>query len=198
MSILLSVNPPFAGWLVDGDKTTEWRTKPLPKGTAYIYETKKNGGCGMVIGAVYFGTTNGVPKELLGSEKEGLDYLRQKRYSDSVIDRTMEVTAEFVRNGKVSKEYLAKYAKGKKAIYANEGWDYKRYAKPIPLSEFIHPSEGCCNEGKCRGCKWFDLGNEWAGLEDDCLADFDTDCFSPVRRPPQSWCYVEDLKGEIK
>ena len=52
MSILLPVNPPFSGWLVDGLKTVEWRKKPLPEGKAYIYDTKKSGGCGMVIGTV--------------------------------------------------------------------------------------------------------------------------------------------------
>lgn len=173
MSILLSVNPPYAGMLVDGEKTNEWRTKPLPEGTAYIYETKKHGGCGMVIGEVYFGATNGVPKELLGSEKEGLDYLREKRYSDNVIDRTMEVTAAFVRDGKVSKEYLSKYAKGKKAIYANEGWDYKRYAKPIPLSQFFRP----CNwKYDCGTCK------RWLRAS--------LNCNDQITRPPQSWCYA--------
>lgn len=54
--IILAVNPPHAGNLVDGLKTIEWRTKPLPECKAYIYETKKNGGSGKVIGEVVFFT----------------------------------------------------------------------------------------------------------------------------------------------
>ena len=74
------------------------------------------------------------------------------------------------------------------------GWhisELKIYDKPKDISEFITPSEvGCCNEGNCRGCEYFDRGNGF-NIEDDCTADFDTDCFKPLQRAPQSWCYVE-------
>ena len=74
------------------------------------------------------------------------------------------------------------------------GWyisDLVIYDKPRELSEFIIPSKiGCCNEGKCRGCKYLDRGNGY-NIEDDCIAKFSTDEFKPLRRPPQSWCYVE-------
>ena len=75
------------------------------------------------------------------------------------------------------------------------GWhisDLVIYGKPKELTDFIRPSGGCCNEGKCRGCKFFDKGNGY-NVEDDCLADFDTDKYSVVRRAPQSWCYIEEL-----
>lgn len=79
------------------------------------------------------------------------------------------------------------------------GWhisDLKIYDKPKELSEFVMPSKiGCCNEGKCKGCKWLDMGNGF-NIEDDCFAPFDTDEYKPLRRPPQSWCYVERLVGE--
>ena len=65
------------------------------------------------------------------------------------------------------------------------------YDKPREIGEFIMPSKiGCCNEGKCRGCKYLDRGNGY-NIEDDCNAKFSTDEFKPLRRPPQSWCYVE-------
>lgn len=75
------------------------------------------------------------------------------------------------------------------------GWcisDLKIYDEPKKLDSFIHPSTGCCNEGKCTGCKYLEPGNGY-NLEDDCAADFDTDSYSPLRRPPQSWCYVEEI-----
>lgn len=75
------------------------------------------------------------------------------------------------------------------------GWhisDLVIYDEPKKLSEFIRPSGGCCNDGKCTGCKYFDKGNGY-NVEDDCLADFDTDMYSIVTRPPQSYCYVEEL-----
>ena len=76
------------------------------------------------------------------------------------------------------------------------GWhisQLKIYDKPKELSSFIVASKsGCCNEGKCRGCPHFEKGNGF-NLEDDCVADFNTDEYKPLRRPPQSWCYVEEL-----
>lgn len=177
MSILLSVNPPFAGMLVDGEKTIEWRKKPLPDGKAYIYETKKNGGCGMVIGEVYIGSTKGVPKELLGSRREALTYLLGKGYSDRVITASIAQTNYFILSGNVSKKDLAKYAKGHKAIYANDCWDFKRYDKPIGVTVFLNP----CGQNGCICCPQFDWGKH--------------DCKKYKVRPPQSWCYVDDLKG---
>lgn len=74
------------------------------------------------------------------------------------------------------------------------GWhitDLKIYDEPKGLDCFIRPSSGCCNEGKCTGCKHLEMGDGY-NIEDDCDADFDTDSYSPLRRPPQSWCYVEE------
>lgn len=128
MSILLSVNPPFAGWLVDGEKTIEWRTKPLPVGKAYIYETKKNGGCGMVIGEV---------------EIQGI-------YNVSAIT----LPKAWVKFGKVSRAKLQTYSKGK-PFYGNSCFEPKRYDKPLPLSEFERP---CPYHNNCFFCKNLDIG----------------------------------------
>ena len=158
MSILLSVNPPYAGWLVDGEKTIEWRKKPLPVGTAYIYETKKNGGCGMVIGEVEIGKTF---------------FADANRVSDSAIE-----------DGKVSRFDLQNYAKGQIicATFINVAI---RYTKPVPLSEFERP---CPFHEKCFCCKYHFEG----GMYEPPSCNY-TDV--EITRPPQSWCYVEDLKG---
>lgn len=111
MSILLSVNPPYAGWLVDGEKTIEWRKKPLPTGKAFIYETKKNGGNGKVIGEVF------------------LDGYYAKNPEREIVH-----FSEIIR-GKVGLNELRKYAKGRD-IFANACFGAIRYRKEIPLSEF--------------------------------------------------------------
>lgn len=95
----------------------------------------------------------------------------------------------------LSYDEVCDYANGK-PIFAWHISDLKIYDKPKELSEFVMPSKiGCCNEGKCKGCKWLDMGNGF-NIEDDCFAPFDTDEYKPLRRPPQSWCYVERLVGE--
>ena len=47
---MTSINPPFSQLILDGKKKIEWRTKPLPLGWSELYETKKKGGLGKVIG----------------------------------------------------------------------------------------------------------------------------------------------------
>lgn len=93
-------------------------------------------------------------------------------------------------------EYLGmKYVetKGRHKFY---GWhisDLKIYDKPRELSEFI--VEGDCSCENCRKCKWIDRGNGY-NVEDDCLLPY-TNSFGkaikPLFRPPQSWCYVEEV-----
>ena len=79
---------------------------------------------------------------------------------------------------------------GDSVFYAWHISDVLIYDSPKDLSDFIVPSRlGCVNEGKCLGCRFFDSGNGF-NVEDDCYARFCTDEFKPLRRPPQSWCYV--------
>lgn len=91
----------------------------------------------------------------------------------------------------LSDDDLLTYGDGK-TLY---GWhisDLKIYDKPLELTDFIHPTNGCVNEGKCRGCKYLDRGIDGI-IEDDCTADFDTDSYSILKRAPQDWCYVHRI-----
>ena len=93
----------------------------------------------------------------------------------------------------LTQEEVDRYSGGKDVI----GWhisQLKLYDRPRYLGRFVVPSRvGCCNEGKCRGCQFFIRGNAMAGIEADCTAIFNTDEYKPLRRPPQSWCYVKEL-----
>ena len=75
-------------------------------------------------------------------------------------------------------EFNAYGARGK-LLY---GWrisDLVIYDKPKELGEFIKP---CNHENDCCTCDRYDyIGHR---------------CYNEVTRPPQSWCYVEELKGE--
>ena len=49
----LSLHPPYAQEIIDGTKQSEFRSRPTKvRGRVWIYETKKNGGRGLVIGSV--------------------------------------------------------------------------------------------------------------------------------------------------
>jgi predicted transcriptional regulator len=67
----------------------------------------------------------------------------------------------------------------------------QRYDKPKELSEFYIY---CGDNPKCDGCAAHYFSNTECGKEDYCCSIIDG-C-KPLKRPPQSWCYVEKLKGE--
>lgn len=143
-AILLSVNPPYAGQIVSGIKRVEWRKAPLPTVKAYIYETKRGGGCGMVIGEA----------QITGSARF--------RNGDNIPPR-------LIKEGCVPAEKLKEYTEDNPVIAANYLQHGKGYDKPKTLSEF-------------RGRKLAWRGNNHIHV------------YEELTRPPQSWCYVEELK----
>lgn len=131
-AIIISVNPPHAGNLVDGLKTIEWRTKPLPECKAYIYETKKNGGCGKVIGEV--------------------EFVANKKCKTGKID------IYDLKAGMVDYGYIVDYAaKNDGVVYANECKGAVRYNEPKELSEFWKP---CTTDDHCYNCKSYIFDDE--------------------------------------
>ena len=167
-AIMISINKPHTDNIFSGKKTNEWRTRPLPLGKAYVYETKHGGGCGKVIGEM----------EIV------------KTYRFHTDDLIWQST--FLEMGCVPYNFVRKYANGKEYISANIIANVKKYDTPKELGEFVKPSNGCCNEGKCKGCKFLDIGIDGI-IEDDCSAEFDTDSYSIVKRPPQSWFYCNEF-----
>lgn len=143
--IMTSINPPFSQLILDGKKKIEWRTKPLPLGWSELYETKKKGGCGKVIG-----------------QFEVIQNIKFNLQGDTYKPQWLE-------KGCVPYEFLVKYANGKDYLYANVIDRVERYDKPKELSEFRKPckfayssyEEGTCYEdciqGKLEDCGCFCL-----------------------------------------
>ena len=133
--------------------------------TCYIYEPKTGGGCGKVVGEFVCDFAQTFHSAIANMK---------------MVANALCVTEDFAR------QYFNRDIGVMLRVCVP-----KRYDKPKELTDFIVPSKiGCCNEGKCRGCKYFDRGNGF-NVEDDCNAHFSTDEYKPLRRPPQSWCYVE-------
>lgn len=160
---LTSINKPHADNIFSEDetrkKTVEWRTKPLPRGLHYVYETKNKGGCGKVIGE--------------------MTIVENIKYAD-----VSAIPPEMILKGRVGARQLDIYSKGK-PLYANVITNAKRHDKPKELGEFY----ARCGDRKmkCDGCKykkqdsWFD--------PPFC----EVDGYISVKRPPQSYCFVESL-----
>lgn len=81
------------------------------------------------------------------------------------------------------------------------GWrisDLVIYDNPLELCNFV--VEGDCDCLNCRKCIWLDKGNGY-NVEDDCALGYEfleRGEIKPLFRPPQSWCYVEWLKGDTE
>ncbi len=83
---------------------------------------------------------------------------------------------------------LDNYLDGKEG-YAWHISNLKVYDIPIPLSWFVFPPELYCEKELCGGCPLDqspDVNGEY---------EFDCEWRRPLRRPPQSWCYVEELEN---
>lgn len=88
----------------------------------------------------------------------------------------------------LSYDEIEKYA-GDKDVY---GWhiaDLKLYDKPVGLYEFRRKCEAMVCEG-CNHLKYQRVNSD----------EYDYDCEFynqeiPIMRPPQSWCYVEEVDG---
>ena len=74
------------------------------------------------------------------------------------------------------------------------GWhisDLVIYDKPKELSEFFIY---CGDNPKCDGCEAHYYSNTESGKEEYCCSIIDG--HRPLKRPPQSWCYVEGVEGK--
>ena len=172
-SILLSIKPKYVELIAKGEKTIEVR-KTAPKEVpfkAYIYCTKEKKQDDIIWAGIFGdrGKWNGrVIGEFICNNASELDYVY---YWNNGYEFATCLTYRQV----------ADYGKGK-TLY---GWhisDLKIYDKPRELSEFCIPCKVSCEN--CKNPLYFECWCEEKGKK-------------IVTRPPQSWCYVEDL-GEEK
>lgn len=101
---------------------------------------------------------------------EGIVFERKDRYIDSMLKNND------LKEMCLSAQEIFDYIGMGKTLY---GWhisNLKIYDKPKELSEFKRP---CNKEHDCGFCIRYDyMGHK---------------CFDELTRPPQSWCYVEEL-----
>ena len=194
-SILLPIHPEWCEKIFSGEKTIEVRkTKPKLQTPfkCYVYCTK-----GINLWQKYNAAfTDGRFDHL----RYCFDYiLNGKVIGEFVVD---EIEPKYCANGIaayyeneqgtcLSDNELRMYADGVKPLYFWHITDAKLYDKPRELRDFYVQ----CNpqNSKCSRC------SKGANLDDfDYMADGyktvnNCDCLQPLTRPPQSFCYVEEL-----
>lgn len=216
-AVLISIQPKWCELIASGVKTVEVRkTKPKLETPfkVYIYCTadrRKHIADTFVPQTPLF-VKNGVAKSNIGRE-DGLPWKlgNGKVIGEFVCDwvigtclwrlkgntgfcaKRTEKETNFPDMSCLTLEEIEQYAGSEgRGIY---GWHISNlviYDKPRELSEFY--VEGDCDCMNCKNCAWFDRGNGY-NVEDDCNLAYKAielhKSFKPIKRPPQSWCYVE-------
>ncbi len=205
-AILLSTQPKWCGLIASGKKTIEVR-KTAPKETpfkVYIYETTKR-----ILVGEHFEPSKSKANLLCGGKlvyivKKDWYYGSGKVIGEFVCNKVEKIfnvaTTDWnllggnvhtrdkvlVRQACLTEQEIHEYAKGKSPIYCLNISQLKIYDKPKELGEFKRENP-CYRSGSL---------DELGCWESGCTAQDLGDCdgrYSPIIRPPQSWCYVQEL-----
>ena len=188
-SIMISIKPELVQKILNGNKTIEIRkTKPsceLPC-NVYIYCTK---------GKKSYKCVSNFDEDLLNGkviaeftlnkvdilERDLNDWLPKNRY---------DISNDLLKDINLNQNELWNYGQGK-ILYAWHIDNLKIYDKPKELDEFYGAKE-------CPYKDWGDVNN--IGCWEYCCEMFSRgECrfgHLKLERPPQSWCYVEELENE--
>ena len=191
-AVLISIQPKYCEKIASGEKTIEVR-KTRPKietpFKCYIYKTmgkrkdlfareiQKYFNCGKIVGEF-------VCDRIYTYYAD--DFVGSEDFDGTIITKPKEGEfAYWIPNQEdTCLRYLDIIAYGKgKTLY---GWHISKlkiYDKPKELGEFRKPCH-YTDGSYCLGnkCEYY---NDWSGI-----------CCNWVKKPPQSWCYVEELEVE--
>lgn len=185
-SVLISINPKWCELIASGKKTVEVR-KSKPKletpFKCYIYETQ--------------GRTE---TPFIDEEGHHIFKGRGQVIGEFVCRGIMQPyisLSHMAKESCLTEQELIEYSNGK-TLYGWRITDLVIYDKPRELSEFYTLDDeavqncnhrvqsyfdGYCNSG-CLKCGFYcSQKDDWC---DKCKT-------KPIKRPPQSWCYVEEL-----
>lgn len=204
-AILMSIHPQWCKLIFSGEKTIEVRRnrpKLEPPFTVYVYCTKAKN---IREDGLYLLPND---KELyLGCKEKDLgfvcwegDFRNGKVIGSFVCDKVRSyiplgikghlLPQEVYREMCLTKEQIDKYG-GLKTLYGWHVTEPKLFDKPRELGEFYVPckkyndGELHCMEWDCEHYSFFPGAN--GDAEEECLCKGR----KPLRRPPQSWCYME-------
>lgn len=123
-------------------------------------------------------TNSGVAMGMWGKHRKVVGEFTCNKVTNLFSNSRFWLDEDYVLQTCLSAAEIRKYANGANGLY---GWHISKleiYDTPKPLSEFSRPFEICigkvCDEYGCAYCK---NGGH-------------------IKRPPQSWCYVEELRNE--
>ncbi len=182
-SVLISIQPKWCELIASGKKTIEIRkTKPkiaIPfKCYIYMTDNKKQVLSLLDNPTPYWETLHFGKGKVIGEfvcDKIG-------------TDRTFGHDVSFYAEARMSDVDIASYCVNPE-MYCWHISDLVIYDKPKELSEFatICVAE-CSNPYKCDKCEYSYKESYEIGVYEECCCNN----LKPLKRPPQSWCYVEN------
>ena len=171
-AVLMSIQPKWCAKIERGEKTVEVR-KTRPKietpFKVYIYCTHSKNGI------AYCKGNNILNGKVIG------EFVCDEIYSDTQFNVK---TRELLDNACLTLFDIAKYLKPNQVAHFWHISNLIIYDKPKELREFYNR----CYSG-CDNCKYQSWDYSYAGGKDlicTCRNE------KPIKRPPQSWCYVEE------
>ena len=205
-AVLISVKPKWCELILRRKKTVEVRkSKPKlkPPFKCYIYQSKgrdrlievmKDGD--LNYGEIYHGKPVFIKTGGYESGYKGLFGREQKIIGEFVCDKI--VTDKTFGHDPLF-NWVACMSEAEAAAYSCQspiyGWHISElviYDKPKDLSEFATKCNKSCETG-CYDCEYyhFEAFESAMGVMECCRVDG----LKPITRPPQSWCYVEELEN---
>lgn len=183
-AVLISIQPKWCELIANGKKTVEVR-KTRPKletpFKCYIYCTKDN--------------TDYIPSRIWWKADEtGFQHIMNGTVIGEFVcncmtalkaDNMVQAYYNNIKDTCLTDEEIKRYASGKKLYY----WHISNlviYDAPKELSEYYRE----CEEPYCDDCPHLCFENTPNSYEGWCKYDEKI----PITRPPQSWCYVEELR----
>lgn len=197
-SVLISIKPKWCELIASGKKTIEVR-KTRPKieipFKVYIYCTharnpiRDSGRILMYEDDLALTNRWGQGKLVenpCGTMIEGEFFLNGKVIGEFVCDSIFMIWDGYAGNlgdDCLTFEERENYLKGNNGY----GWHISNlviYDEPKDLDDFMSFGKTHCDQKNCRDCLYM-------GIDGICDVK---DIGQPMKRPPQSWCYVEELK----
>ena len=174
-SVMLSIRPKWCEKIIDGEKTVEVRkTRPTMETPfkCYIYCTMNHPYISVSCGKL----------DKLNYRTNTVGRCNGKVIGEFTCDRIYELAPlnhapdDVEKQACLTREEIVNYLKG-------TGYDWhivglRIYGQPRELTEFRRP---CPNDLYCEACAMYSNNN---GICNNGAL--------PLRRPPQSWCYVEE------
>lgn len=215
-SVIISIQPKWCELIANGKKTIEVRkTKPKlkPPFKCYIYCTKSTqsdrlwGLCknerkenfGLSAICANLNATSGIclgDGKVIGEfvcddifEIVKVGYTMREALQYRAVKDCTVLSDDIFDHSCLSKNAIEKYLDGRKG-YAWHISKFVIYEKPKELSEFATKCNKNCETG-CNDCEYyhFEAFESAMGVMECCRVDG----LKPLKRPPQSWCYVHKL-----